>query len=252
MRMFYRIPMVIAFLLSGYSARVFGQIISSVEPSTVYAGQQHAEIIIHGVNTSFMARKTSVDMGPDINVTGISIQNTYTLYAFVNVSASAVTGLHDVTVTTKTNSGNQVAVLQGGITIVSAVGQARATILANPVQAIYLADFNPENIRNSPLLFTVMLYNSNVAQNLTVVVTVSGQRYGLITTATKKVSTMAANAFETIDNRQFDKYTVANTNTQALQSAIQTGKLPSDIYTYQVQVFDATGKPIFTTSASNT
>jgi len=235
-----------------FSANISGQIITSINPSIVYPGQQHAEITISAIGTSFANGKTSVNMGPGITVTGLSIPNTTTIEAFINVSSSAAPGSNNVTVTTKTNSGNQVLTMPVGITIFQQAGSVHATILVNPVQSIQLSSFNPTSVADAPLLFTVTVYNDATVQDLNVVVTASGQKLGLLATGTKKFKNAAANSVSTVDNRQFDKYTVADINTAAIQTAIQTGTLPSDVYTYAVQVLDDNGNVLASTSGTNT
>jgi len=229
-----------------------GQIITSVNPSIVFPSQQHAEITISAIGTSFANGKTSVNMGPGITVTGLTIPNTTTIEAFVNVSSSAAPGSNNVTVTTKTNSGNQVITQQNAITIFQQAGSVHASILVNPVQNIQLSNFNPSSISDAPLLFTVTVYNDATVQDLNVVVTASGEKLGLLATGTKKFKNAPANSISTVDNRQFDKYTVANISTDAIQKAIQTGTLPSDVYTYSVQVLDDNGNVLASTSGSNT
>jgi hypothetical protein len=247
-----RILIVFLSIFSFFTSSVSGQIITSINPSIVYPGQQHAEITISAIGTSFANGKTSVNMGPGITVTGLSIPNTTTIEAFVNVSPTATPGTNNVTVTTKTNSGNQIVSDPGGITIFQQGGNVHATIQVNPVQNIELSNFNPTTISEAPLLFTVTVYNDAIVQDLNVVVTATGQKLGLLATGTKKFKNAAANSVSTVDNRQFDKYTVANINTAVIQTAIQTGTLPSDVYTYNVVVSDDNGTVLASTSGSNT
>ncbi len=238
----------VSFLFSG---NAFGQLITSVEPSSLYPGETHTPIKITGMGTAFANGKTTVDMGPYITLSNIVVQNTATIQAIADVSPTAPAGSYNVTVTTKTNNGNKVVVQPGGVTIVSLGGPVRATILVNPVQSINLADFNPTSIADAPLLFTVTVYNSNIVQNLTVVVTLTGAKLGLLATGTKKFKSVAPDAVETVDDRQFDKYTVANINQAAIQQAIQTGNIPSDVYTYDVKVLNDSGRAIATASGVN-
>ena len=235
-----------------YSANLSGQIITSINPSIVYPGQQHAEITISAIGTFFANGKTSVNMGAGITVTGLYIPNSTTIEAFVDVSSSATPGTNNVTVTTKTNSGNQVITQPNGITIFQQGGTVHATIQVNPVQNIQLSSFNPSSIADAPLLFSVAVYNDATVQDLNVVVTASGQKLGLLATGTKTFKKAAVNSVSTVDNRQFDKYKVANINAALIQSAIQTGTLPSDVYTYAVQVFDDNGNLLASTSGTNT
>ncbi len=251
-RVFLRNILILISILLYSSERISAQIITSIEPSGVFPGEQHATIKISGMGTNFTPGKTIVDLGPYITVTSVVVQSSATLQAIVNVSPTALAGNYNVTVTTKTASGNKIVVQPGGITIVALGGPVRATILVNPVQTIKLADFNPTSIADAPLLFTVTVYNNNLLQNLTLVVTLSGQNLGLIATGTKKLNNMAPNAVATVDDRQFDKYTVANINAPAIQGAIKTGNIPSDVYTYNVQVLNDSGRVITSTSGTNT
>ena len=233
-------------------SNIHAQIITSAEPSVVYPGQQHATIKISGMGTSFVQGKTTIDMGPYISVSSVAVQSTATLQAIVSVSTAAISGNYNITVTTKTAGGNKVVIMPGGISIIPLGGPVHATILVNPVQSIRLADFNPGNIADAPLLFTVTVYNNNMLQNLNLVVTLSGQKLGLLATGTRKLRNMAANAVATVDDRQFDKYTVTNINNPAIQGAIKTGNIPSDIYTYNVQVLNDSGRVVASTNGTNT
>jgi len=241
----------VLFVLS-LPSNIHAQIITSAEPSVVYPGQQHATIKISGMGTSFAQGKTTIDMGPYISVSSVAVQSTATLQAIVSVSTAAISGNYNITVTTKTAGGNKVVIMPGGISIIPLGGPVHATILVNPVQSIRLADFNPGNIADAPLLFTVTVYNNNMLQNLNLVVTLSGQKLGLLATGTRKLRNMAPNAVATVDDRQFDKYTVTNINNPAIQGAIKTGNIPSDIYTYNVQVLNDSGRVVASTNGTNT
>ena len=128
----------------------------------------------------------------------------------------------------------------------------KATIIVTPAQTIHLSDFDPNNVANAPLLFTVTIYNDATIQNLTVVFTISGQKSGLIGTATKYYKSEPANKIENLTNRQFDKYQVANTNNPAIQAAIQTGTLPADVYDYHIEVLSDNGNDLADADGTNT
>ena len=221
--------------------------ISSISPSAIYPGES-TDIVIHGMGTSFKSGVTVVNFGPGITANRPNVFNSETMDVFVTVSKTAAIGFNSVTVTT----GSDVIVKNGAIQIFQQGSSVRATILVTPVQSIHLSDFDPTNIANAPLLFTITLYNDAVVQNLEVLLTVSGQKLGQIGTATKTYKNEKANGVETLNNRQFDKYTVSSTNTPAIQAAIQTGTLPSDIYDYHVEILDANGNDIADADGSNT
>src|ERR1017187_2828244 len=55
-----------------------------------------------------------------------------------------------------------------------------------------------------------------------------------------------------LQGKQFDKYQVSNTNSPAIQAAIQTGSLPADIYDYHIEVLDDNGNDLADADGSNT
>jgi len=248
MKYVYGIPKILTFLFLCIPCLISAQgQITSVAPSAVYPGQV-TDIIINAMGTSFKSGVTVVNFGAGITAGKADVINSETIYVNVTVSNSAQIGSNDVTVTT----GKDVVVKQGAIQIFSLGSGVKATILVTPAQTIHLSDFDPNNVANAPLLFTATIYNDAVVQDLTVVFTFTGQKMGEIVTATKVFKSEPADKIESITNRQFDKYQVSNTNTPALQAAIQTGTLPADVYDYHIQVLDANGKDVADADGTNT
>jgi hypothetical protein len=237
-----------AILMSAFVSSAFGQgSIISITPSMVYPGQT-TDIIIRGMGTGFKANVSKVDFGSSIQVTRIVVENSETIDASVSVSKTAALGFADVKVVT----GNSEVTRPNGLQIFVAGGKLTATIVVIPVQSLHLSDFDPNNLAHSPLLFSATVFNDATQRDLQVNLTVSGQSAGVIATAKKFFKPMAPNAVATFDNRQFDKYQVSNSNNPAIQTAIQTGTLPADVYDYHIQVYDiASGSLVADADGSN-
>jgi hypothetical protein len=247
MKSFNAFAAFIFLLISGFCSTVFGQgSIVSVTPSMVYPGQS-TDIIIRGLSTNFKSNVSKVDLGSNISVSRVTVQNSETIDAQIAVSKTAASGFADVKVTT----GSSEVLRPNGLQIFVAGGKITATIVVTPVQSLHLSDFDPNNLARSPLLFSVTVFNDAIPRDLLVKLTVSGASAGVIATANKSLKSLTSNQVSSFDNRQFDKYQVANTNNPAIQTAIQTGTLPADVYDYHIQVFDASNNDVADADGSN-
>jgi hypothetical protein len=227
-----------------------GQIIS-LTPNTAYVGQT-SDIVIRGMGTSFKNGITRVDFGQDVTINRVTVQNTTTLDVQVTVSGTAAVNPSGASVTITT--GSDVVMRPNALVIAKTGSSVTATIIVTPIQSMHLSDFDPNNLANSPLLFSVIVYNDGVQRDLLVSLNVSGQASGGLVTATKVFRGTQPNAVLRFDNRQFDKYRATNPNSPTVQKAIQTGALPADQYTYEIVVTDlsVSGPPLCTADGTNT
>lgn len=228
--------------------------ISSVVPSSGTANQT-LNVVIRGNGTNFNASSV-VSFGIGITVQSVQAQNTETIMARIEITAAASAGDHDVTVTTNGSP----TVLFNGFDVFTTGNQVTIQLMVMPLNSISLSDFDQNNLQNSPLLFTVSIYNDAVAKpNCRVELTLTGEKYGLIGTAvkTKKSNSnplnLASGENYAFNNKDFDKYEMNGSNQTFFQNAIKTGTLPSDIYTYTIKFFDKLvgGTPIGSADGSN-
>jgi hypothetical protein len=227
-------PLCAFFILLVSFSSAYGQAqILSILPNANYQGQTQ-DVTIRGLGTHFRDRVTTVSMGQGIQVQSVDVINTETIIARVSVSPNATAGSRDVTIVT----GNEKLIKEGGLLVNAAGGNLTAIVTVTPVQSMHVSDFDPNNLQNSPLLFSVTITNDMQTRNLHVLLTISGQNMGDLGTATKSLRNVSPMQVIHFDNRQFDKYKLQNTNSDIVQSAIKTGTLPADIYIYHVQVFD--------------
>lgn len=222
------------FILFVCFTSAYGQAkILSILPNISYPGQTQ-DVTIRGQGTHFHDRTTLVDLGQGIQVQQVDVINSETVIARISIPATATAGSRDVTVVT----GNEKLISEAGFTINATGGQLTAMVQVTPVQSMHVSDFDPSNLQNSPLLFSVTINNDGQPRNLHILLNVLGRNMGDLGTATKVIRNVNPYQVIRFDNRQFDKYKIQNTNSDIIQSAIKTGTLPADNYVYRVQVFD--------------
>ncbi|MSQ79585.1 MAG: hypothetical protein EXR21_07915 [Flavobacteriaceae bacterium] len=225
-------------------------VISSIVPSSGTANQT-LDVIIRGNGTNF-GPSSVVSFGTGITVQNVQAQNIETIMARIEITAAASAGYHDVTVTT---NGSPV-VLANGFDVFAAGGQVTIQLMVMPLNSISLSDFDQNNLQNSPLLFTVTIYNDAVPKtNCRAELTLSGAKYGIIGTAikTKNLESITASQVITFNNKEFDNYKIASGNSAFFDNAIKTGTLPSDVYTYTIKLYDKLvgGPPIGEADGTN-
>lgn len=210
--------------------------IISVIPSTLVRGQS-ANLLIKGENTHFMQSQTSVNLGQGIVIKSIQVSSPEILSAVIDIDANAPIGNRTLSIMTY---GEKVEMVDA-VEIIDAGTQLRAIISLMPVQALYLADFDPNQIKNAPLLFSIMIINDHNQQDLKSVLTISHDVYGEIVKAEKKHNGVSPNAVISFNNREFDEYRINTSADKLLRIASQTGMLPPGYYTYKIEIFSASG-----------
>lgn len=210
--------------------------IISVVPSTVLKGQQ-INIIIKGENTHFVQSETSIDFGQGISVKSVSVSGPTILTAVIQVDAAATTGSRKLVVQTS----QEFVEMDDALEVIETGNEVRAVISLMPVQALYLADFDPNNIKSAPLIFNVLIINDQQIRNLKSKLTISHGEYGEIIRAEKSHPAVQPGKTISYNNREFDEYNVNNSADKLLKLAAQTGMLPPGTYTYKIEVFNDAG-----------
>ncbi|MCX6351226.1 MAG: hypothetical protein NTX03_05125 [Bacteroidetes bacterium] len=220
------------------------QTIGSVAPNVFVSGD-NSNISIRGIGTNFKQGDSKVEFSPafGITVNNIKVLDNLSITANIIVDAG-VSGPFTLSVSTgKENVTFPISVEKAG-------GKEFAIINALPVQKISVSDFDPNNIKAAPLLFSVKVYLLKVPRDLTARLTVKGVKYGKIGSATKDFINQQNKQFF-FNNRDFDKVDINTANKEFALKALNTGYLPADDYTYYIEILEK-GKVIMTTDANFT
>jgi hypothetical protein len=215
-----------------------------VIPSSGTPGNEY-DVLIKCTGITLAPGKTSVDFGSDVSVKSVNVTGAESVIAHILIDKNAKDERHDVTIKSAANevSGPM------AFNVISTGSTFYAELDILPVQKVSVSDFDRNNAANAPLLFTIRLYNDQKARSIKAVLHVIGQTYGELGTATKTMS-LTPSATAQFDNRQFDDYKLGSSGSVVVQKSFQTGVLPSDVYTYKLEVFSG-GKLIATAEEKN-
>ncbi len=206
--------------------------ISSVIPSSVFKGQT-TNLIITCSGTNFVQGITEVFFNNDINVLNVNITSSSTLTVLIKVNDNAISEYSPLNIVTN----NEKVSIEDAIEIIETGSNVNAVLTLFPSTILYVADFNPANPANSPLLFNVIVSNDQVERVLNVDFVLVNSDYGEIARATKQLGTVVPMAVITFDNRQFDNYEIPASG-NFMDLAFKTGILPDGEYTYRITVKD--------------
>lgn len=220
-----------AFIFSGFVASA--QQIISVAPNSVSPGTQPT-VLITTTGIYLSQSTTTVDFGPGITVTNTEVIQGQMVRAQLDVNQAAATGTRKITL-----KADQQTLEYNNFEVATLGGNVTAIIEVIPVQKIYLTDLDPSNPALAPTLFNVTIMNDGVQRSLQVKLTTTGQNTGLWGTATKNLSNTQPNAVVRFNSKEFDKYTVNTTRRGELEEAVKSGKLPTDVYEYKIEVFES-------------
>jgi len=207
--------------------------IISIVPS-MFLKSQTVNIVIKGENTHFMQGITTIYAGKDISITSVNVSGPELLTATININASAKSGLYTIFIT---SSGEKIEVVDA-IEILESGNEVSAVINLMPVSSLFLSDFDPNNIKNAPLIFTILVNNDQQQRNLNIVLSIFNEDYGKFLTADKKINNLMPSATTSFNNREFDNYGVSSSADKLFQLASQTGMMPPGNYRYLLEVFD--------------
>lgn len=242
---------VVAFLYLGVQPVLAQELLTALPGFLVRT--QITELVIRGEATNFVAGQTAVNVGPGIQVQSVIVVNSTSLRITVKVFQNAAFGPRNVTVTTVAGSINEQVTLTNGIEILDTDGQ-QLLVIVNPVpvKSLLASDFDPTNLTGSPIIFTVHIFHDQTPRNLRAELSVEGFENGLLFTATKQIDDLE---FEptpfNFDNRQFDNYDATAAGQQVIDIGLLTGFLVSDIYSYNIELFDENGNLVGEETATN-
>lgn len=130
------------------------------------------------------------------------------------------------------------------------------TVFLSPVGAggleiFFLKDFDVNSAGSGPPIFNLELRNDDVNRTLFLVMVVGSRRFGEIARGqslgfpldrNEIVMLTSKNLFTNSGPYHLDEFSIADEIVrELLQDILSTGKLPSDVYLFQVQLFDVNG-----------
>jgi hypothetical protein len=239
---------ILAFSLSAQQASIV-----SVLPGQAFAGST-VNILVRGSNTHVRQGQTTMKISNGNNSLAITptinVQDQRTLSASVTIPPKTVAADYIITIT------SGVEPVTGMFSILQSLQPTdpmTALMDVVPVQSITVADFDPNNIKKSPILFVVSVFNGFPHTYINAHLRVYGATYGTIITSDKRI---AGSEFKSgtpyrFTNRDFDKVNISQTNKDFFNNALSTGQLPPDDYTYAITLTDEKGN-VITVDGTNT
>ncbi len=107
-----------------------------------------------------------------------------------------------------------------------------------PIETLRLSDFDPTNPAAAPVVFTMTLQNDDTQRDIRAIVRVTGERSGLVGTATTDLGTVFPQQVLTITNRDFGSYDLGDASDALIDYALERGVLPPDLYRFQVTIIE--------------
>ncbi len=221
--------------------------IISIVPNSGYPGET-LNVIITGTSTNFINGVSSADFGPGIEVQSFQVANREIGTALIIINSNAEFGLRKITIATN----NEIVSRDDGFEVLEQGTGVTVRLEVVPVEVLFLADFDPTNIANAPLLFIITLVNDNLERDLKLQTQIFSEQYGNVVTATKTLPDVKPNNILTVNNREFDDYDTFGAGDELIDISTKTGMLPPDTYTYAIEVLDEQGNLIAEDEGINT
>lgn len=215
-------------------------VLTTVTPNSGIPGQT-INVLVRGTGTQF-TNLSIVNLGPGITIENVQAVSSELLSFRAVLGQTLNMGPREIQIT----NGSDQLVLPGAFTVFGLGAQLMVNLTVMPIQSLNLSDIDPSNVANAPILFYVNVYNdaSNRA-NLKAKLTLSGSRYGNIAFAEKNIASLSSMATLQFSSREFDKYQIATIdNTDFFNDAIKSGSLPADVYTYLIEIIDASNNTV--------
>lgn len=221
--------------------------IQSVVPSKGIQGQ-NLQIVIKGLSTNFQNGGVSIDFGEGIEVIGIDIRNSITIYAEIIIHGASIPGMRDLIIV---SNGETIELFNAFEVIDLGINEVFAILEINPVQVVYASDFDPDNLGTAPVLFRISVLNDQQIRSLKTYFYLILEGEGLILTAIKDHGEVQPSTIINFDNREFDEFEINEENAGIASQIVSSGILPPGQYTYQIEVKQG-NNTIASTSAQNT
>ncbi len=217
---------------------VFGyaQQLVSIIPNSGSIGQT-LDVVVLGNNTAFKSGNLSAQFGAGIMVTKITVQNDYTCIVSLQIAANATEGNRHVSLT----ANGSTTTLNNGFEVFKPGGLVRAILETVPVETISVGDVDVSSGTSKPSFFYLHLFNDAVRRKVTVEVTISSAKAGLIGKAFTNTIDLEANAVKRLSGKEFPRFDITKVGIEFQKMALATGAFPPDNYTYKAVVKDAAG-----------
>jgi hypothetical protein len=105
----------IASITNGFTVNKGIAVITGIAPVSAHQGDSNVNVTVTGQYTSFVQGTTTANFGTGITVNSVTVNSATSAVVNISVSASAPTGLHDVTLTT----GAEAATKSGSFTVLA-------------------------------------------------------------------------------------------------------------------------------------
>ena len=245
MNKFFQLLIVSAIMLYANVTKAQG-VLSSVVPTTASANST-IDMVIKGAGTSFNNTSSIIINGIVINPLNKLVKDPETIQLKFDVTGFA-SGNYPLVVNT-----NGVSTLPIMFKVFEIGNELNVLVNVMPLQSINVSDFDPNNLNNAPVLFTVSIVNDIAPrQNLRAVLTITGENAGKIATASKLSINLNPNNTFLFTNKEFTNYEVNTNNSSFFEKAIKTATLPADVYTYAIEIFNESGQSIGKGEGKNT
>ena len=163
----------------------------------------------------------------------IDVRNSYTLYVSAEIVSSAFPGSRDLVVI---SNGETLEMFNAFEVIDVNINQVLAILEINPVQVLYVSDFDPDYPELAPVVFQVTVMNDQQTRSLKTYFYLILEQTGLILTAIKDHGEVEPGSSLVFDNREFDEFEMNDEQSEIMSTILQTGKLPPGTYTYKIEV----------------
>jgi hypothetical protein len=214
-----------------YNVSKAQQIVSVAPGSGVPGTEIIVNIGVSGIN--LQQGNVQLDFGNGISVFSTQVVNPQILSARIIIAPNASEGFRDINLSVGANRYAAPAAFE-----VSKAGNFVLQLEVIPMQSLYVADLDPENVQNAPLLFRINVQNDQVQRNLTIKLHVSGAENGFLITAEKMINPAVPNGTYTFTNRDFDRYLPNKDKLDLFKKTLESGKLPADVYSYKLEAYD--------------
>jgi hypothetical protein len=217
----------------------FSPEIISCAPNSGYKGQS-LDVFIRGNNTQFDL-SPQIELGEGVRIDKITVQSNVLMVLRVTVLGEALDGPRNLKIT----AGGKTVFLENAFDIFTLGAEVSATMMVYPVSVVYASDLKSNNIKNSPMLFSIQVMNDAVERKLEARLSIKGQRKGLLANATKPLGIVSGQKIISFSNRDLSEISISEAGQQISDYLQETGILPPDLYYYILKVVDlGTGKVV--------
>jgi hypothetical protein len=207
--------------------------LNTLSPSAIVKGQT-SMLLIKMQGSRFDVDPVSLSFGKDIDILRIDVLNADMIGVEIDVKSTAQAGLRDLHVQHQ----QQTQVFADALEILEAFSRLSVSIQLMPFEFLRLSDFDPMNIANNPLLFTIHVTNDMNQRNLKLRFLLSHIDYGELLLGEKNLSSLFPAENRQITNKDFDDYLINEEADKFLRKSAETSFLPAGDYELTAVILD--------------